>query len=423
MSNASGAAPLRRPLDTPGVRLLLLLVALGIVAAAVRFRSGLGAVTNLDDRFPWGLWIAVDVATGVALAAGGFTTAALAHVFHRDRYESLTRPALLTAALGYTFVVLGLLVDLGRYYNVWHPAVPRMWSGHSALFEVAMCVMAYLTVLYIELGPLVVERFKGRVRLPGLLSVLDRPVDGLLRLFDVTLGRVMSVFIILGVVLSCLHQSSLGTLMLLAPSKMDPLWWTPILPLLFLVSAVAGGLAMVVLESLLAARAFGRRPELEVLGPLARLIPVVLLLYLGCKTADLAIRNQAGRLLEGSAASTAFLIEIGAGIVLPLLLLLSPKARRSPTLLLTAAGLTVLGVAGNRINVFLVAYSPPYATHRYVPSIGEIAVTVGLIAALVLLYRVMVTVLPVLPAEEDHEPRPGTDPHRGVRVATSWGRW
>jgi Ni/Fe-hydrogenase subunit HybB-like protein len=417
------AEQLHRPLNTPGVRVLLLLIAVGAAVAAVRFRSGLGAVTHLDDRFPWGLWIAVDVATGVALAAGGFTTAALAHIFHRRQYESLVRPALLTALLGYTFVALGLVVDLGRYYNIWHPALPSMWSGHSPLFEVAMCVMAYLTVLYIEFVPILVERFSGRVRLPGPLAVLDRPVEAFLRLFDATLGRVMAVFIILGVVLSCLHQSSLGTLMLLAPSKMHPLWWTPILPLLFLLSAVAVGLAVVVFESLLASRTFHRRPEMKVLGSVAKIIPVILLVYLGFKVADLAIRGALPRILEGSFASIAFLIEVGVGVAVPIAMFASARVRRSPRLLLTAATLTVLGVAWNRIDVFLVAYTPPYATHRYVPSFGEVAVTVGLIAALVLLYRVLITILPILPAEERtaHD-RPDRRVSR-VRVAEDWGNW
>jgi len=403
---------------------LLLLVAVGATVVAVRFHSGLGAVTHLDDRFPWGLWIAVDVATGVALAAGGFTTAALAHIFHRHRYQSLVRPALLTAVLGYTFVALGLFVDLGRYYNIWHPALPSMWSGHSPLFEVAMCVMAYLTVLYIELIPILVERFSGRVRLPGPLAVLDRPVEGFLRLFDVTLGRVISVFIILGVVLSCLHQSSLGTLMLLVPSKMHPLWWTPILPLLFLLSAVAVGLSMVIFESLLASRAFHRQPEMEVLGSLAKIVPVVLLVYLGFKVGDLFIRDATTRLLDGSFASIAFLVEVVVGVAVPIGMFASARVRGSPRLLLTAATLTVLGVAWNRIDVFLVAYTPPYATHRYVPSFGEVAVTVGLIAALVLLYRALVTVLPILPAEEDQAAEDRPDRHRSrVKVATDWGKW
>jgi Ni/Fe-hydrogenase subunit HybB-like protein len=411
----SDAEPVRARFLTPGVLVLLGLVAGGLIVAQARFVSGLGAVTHLDDRFPWGIWIAIDVATGVALSAGGFTTAALVHIFHRRRYESVTRSALLTAVLGYTFVVLGILMDLGRYYNIWHPAMPAMWSGHSALFEVAMCVMAYLTVLYIELMPTVIERFAGRVRLPGPFSVLDGAVEGALRLFDRSLGRVMSVFIVLGVVLSSLHQSSLGTLMLLAPSKMNPLWWTPILPLLFLLSAIAVGFSMVIFESMIAAKVFGRRLEMEVLAPLSRIVPVLLLVYLAFKAVDVIIRGAAGRLLDGGVAPPMFLVEVVAGVLVPLLMLLSERVRRRPALLFTAAALVVLGVALNRINVFLVAFTPLYATKRYVPSVGEIAVTVALISGLLLLYRVLVSVLPILPAEGVSQP-PSSGSRR-LRVA------
>lgn len=393
------AAPLKRPFFTPRVFVLLGLVAVGAAFAAVRFARGLGAVTHLSDQYPWGIWIAIDVATGVALAAGGFTTAALVHIFHRHRYETVVRPALLTALLGYTFVVLGLLVDLGRYYNVWHPAMPSMWSGHSALFEVAMCVMAYLTVLYIEFVPIVVERFSGRVALPGPLRVLNSPLESVLGLVDRTLGSLLSIFIILGVVLSTLHQSSLGTLMVLARHKMNPLWWTPILPLLFLLSAIAVGVAMVIFESLVASRVFGREPEMDVLPKLARFVPVVLFVYLSCKVTDLAVRGAGHHLLDGGTAPLIFLFEIGAGVVAPLLMLLSDQVRRSPSLLLAASSLVILGVVLNRIDVFLVAYTPLYATRPYFPSIGEIAVTVGLVAALVLVYRILVMVFPILPAE------------------------
>jgi Ni/Fe-hydrogenase subunit HybB-like protein len=420
---ASHAEPVRARFLTPGVLALLGLVALGLFFAQARFVSGLGAVTHLDDRFPWGIWIAIDVATGVALSAGGFTTAALVHIFHRRRYESVTRSALLTAVLGYTFVVFGILMDLGRYYNIWHPAMPSMWSGHSALFEVAMCVMAYLTVLYVELMPVVVERFAGRVRLPGPLSVLDGAVEGALRLFDRTLGRVMSVFVVLGVVLSTLHQSSLGTLMLLAPSKMNPLWWTPILPLLFLLSAIAVGFSMVIFESMIAARVLGRRLEMEVLAPLSRIIPVLLLVYLACKVADLVIRGAADRLLAGGVAPVMFLVEVGAGVVVPLLMLLLERVRRTPGLLFTAAALVVLGVVLNRIDVFLTAFTPLYATKRYFPSVGEVAITVALISGLLLLYRVLVSVLPILPAEAGR-PAPGrSSRHLRVTPPAPIRRW
>jgi Ni/Fe-hydrogenase subunit HybB-like protein len=417
------AAPVNRRLLTPGVFVLLGFVVIGLAFAWVRFTSGLGAVTHLDDRFPWGIWIAIDVATGVALAAGGFTTAALVHVFHRSRYEALTRSALLTAVLGYTFVAFGIVMDLGRYYNIWHPMVPSMWSGHSALFEVAMCVMAYLTVLYIELMPLVVERFAKPERAVGPRRLPEALFQGALRLFDRTFGRVMWVFIILGVVLSTLHQSSLGTLMVLARSKMNPLWWTPILPLLFLLSAITVGFAMVVFESLVAARALGRRPEIGLLAPLSRVIPVLLIVYLAVKVSDVVIRGAVARLGDGSTASLLFLLELGLGVLAPLLMLASERVRRRPTLLFAASALVVLGVAFNRINVFLTAFTPLYATTRYVPSIGEIAITVAMISGLLLLYRVAVTVLPVLPAEPSAAARhPGP---RRIRVAQppSITRW
>lgn len=407
------AAPLRQPFFTPGVLVLLGLLAVGLAVAASRFTNGLGAITNLSDQYPWGIWIAIDVATGVALAAGGFTTAALVHIFHRERYETLVRPALLTALLGYTFVVLGLLVDLGRYYNVWHPAMPSMWSGHSALFEVGMCVMAYLTVLYIEFLPIVVERFSGRVSLPGFLKVFDSPVEGLLRLLDRALGHVLWIFIILGVVLSTLHQSSLGTLMVLARSKMSPLWWTPILPLLFLLSAIAVGFAIVIFESLVSSRAFRRPPEMSALSGVARFLPLLLFIYLSVRLIDLVVRGAAHDLLNGGAAPLFFLLEIGAGVVAPLLMLLSVQVRRSPSLLLTASALVIFGVVINRINVFLVAYNPPYASHPYYPSFGEIAVTVGLISGLVLAYRLLVMMFPILPVELHASPGAGGAAHPG----------
>jgi len=390
------AAPVRKKFLTPGVWGLLTLMALMGVVAFLRFTRGIGAVSNLNDQYPWGIWIGIDVATGVALAAGGFTTAALAHIFHRERYEAITRPAILTAMLGYTFVALGLLFDLGRYYNIWHPLLPSMWSGHSVLFEVGMCVMLYLTVLYIEFLPIVCERFRGRVRLPGHLSRLNGAVERLLGFLEQWLDRTISLFIIAGVVLSCLHQSSLGALMLIAPYKVHPLWWTPILPLFFLLSAIAVGYPMVIFESMIASRTFGQKPEMNVLAPLARIIPILLAIYLAFKVGDSAIRGTYRYLADGSTQSIMFLVETTVGVLLPLILLFSRKVRNHPRWLFISAALIILGVALNRINCFITAYTPPYAEKPYFPAIGEIAVTAGLIAGLIFCYRLIVTVFPVL---------------------------
>jgi len=399
MSATFVSEPVNKRFLTPGVTVLLGLIAIGFGVAVYRFIFGLAAVSNLTDQYPWGIWIAIDVATGVALAAGGFTTAALTHIFHRHRYEAVMRPALLTAMLGYTFVALGLMVDLGRYYNIWHPMLPSMWQGNSALFEVAMCVMAYLTVLYIEFIPAVCERFIGRVHLPGLLSSLNAPIDALLRVMRGTLSRVMFVFIIAGVVLSCMHQSSLGALMLIAPYKMHALWYTPILPLLFLLSAIAVGFPMVVFESMVSSWAFGRKPEMHVLTSLSRIIPILLGVYAVTKIADLVMRGALGLAFEGNLASNMFLAEMGFGVLLPLGMLLVDRVRKSPRLLLVASTLIVLGVAFNRVNVFLVAYRPPFAEAMYVPTIAEVLITVGLISTLILVYRAVVTIFPVLPSE------------------------
>ncbi|OQX88957.1 Ni/Fe-hydrogenase cytochrome b subunit [candidate division KSB1 bacterium 4484_87] len=393
MSGHVEAAPVENKFLTPGVKVLFLLFGVGIVVAIYRIFAGLAAVTNLTNQYPWGLWIGVDVSSGVALAAGGFTTAALIHIFWREKYAVLGRPAHLTAMLGYTFVAIGLLFDLGRWYNIWHPLLPSMWQGNSVLFEVGMCVMLYLTVLYIEFIPVVTERFIGRS---------PKWIDAILRFFDKIFSKIMWIFIILGVVLSCLHQSSLGNLMVIAPYKMHPLWYTPLLPLLFLVSAIAVGFPMVIFESMWASRSLGRKPEIDVLAPLARMIPVTLGLYLIMKIVDLTIRQAWGYMFEGSLQSTMFIIEFFVGIVIPLVILLFEKARRSAKMLFWASFLYIFfGVLINRVNVFFIAYKPQYAVKQYVPSIWEFLVTIGLISALAILYRAFVTIFPILPAHQE----------------------
>lgn len=380
--------PCNRQLLTPGTLALLAVVGMGLAAAGYRFIFGLAAATNLDQQHPWGLWIAVDVATGVALAAGGFTTAALVHVFHRESFHAVVRPALLTAMLGYTFVGLGLMADLGRYYNIWHPAWPTMWQGNSVLFEVGMCVMCYLTVLYVEFLPIVCERFEHDSRRPRLARMC--------RKLHARLDRTMFLFILAGVVLSCLHQSSLGTLMVIAPSKMHPLWYTPASPLLFLLSAIAVGFPMVIAESLYASWSLGTRPETELLRRLARPASVLLGLYLAVKLGDLVIRDAHRHLLEASWPTLLFSVEMVVGVAVPLIVFARCDDATPRWQLFGAALMVILGVALNRVDVFLVAYRPPYATVGYFPSAMEFAVTAGLIALLILCYRLLVTYLPVI---------------------------
>jgi len=401
MSSHENAAPIDKPFFTGGVKILFALMVLGASVALYRIFAGLGAVTNLSDQYPLGLWIGADVASGVALAAGGFTTGALAYIFHREHYHAVIRPALLTAMLGYTFVVIGLIFDIGRWYNIWHPALPMMWQGNSVLFEVGMCVLIYLHVLYIEFLPMVTERFIGKVNLPGKLARFNEPIDMGLRFLDYSLDKLMFIFIIAGVVLSCLHQSSLGTLMVIAPYKLHPLYWSPLVPVFFLASAIAVGYPMVMFESMIAAKSFGRKPEMHVLTPLAKFTPYLLGIYIAFRIGDMVYRGSYVHLFEGSPASVIFWIEFGLLTVVPFFLFATPEVRRSPQWLFTASIMYIVGVLLNRCAVFFIAYKPPYATKAYFPSLGEIALTVGLIAALMLTYRLFVTIFPVLPIAEE----------------------
>jgi len=386
--------PIKHKFFTPGVFVLIVIALNGIVFLMGRFFFGLGAVTNLNNQYPWGLWIGVDVAAGVALAAGGFTTAALGHVMHREEYAAIVRPALLTAMLGYTFVAFGVFVDIGRWYFIWHPLI--MWNGNSALFEVGICVMIYLSVLYIEFLPIVTERFIGKVNLPSFLSVFNKPIDKILKLLDLGLSKTMFIFIIAGVVLSTLHQSSLGTLMIIAGPKMHPLWQTPVLPLLFLLSAISVGFPMVIFESLLASRSLGLKPEMHVLSKLGSMIAPILGIYLAFKIGDMFIRETFVYLTEFNTASVMFTIEILFGVIIPLRMFLSAKVLKSPLFLFIASALVVFGVLLNRINNFIVAYNPPYSTHPYIPSYGEFSVTIGFAAILILAYRFIVLNFPVI---------------------------
>ncbi|OGU68336.1 MAG: polysulfide reductase [Stygiobacter sp. RIFOXYC12_FULL_38_8] len=395
--------PIEKKYFTPVVIGLAVIALNGMLFLLARFIFGIGAVTNLDNQHPWGIWIGVDVAAGVALAAGGFTTAALGHIMHKDQYHAIIRPALLTAALGYTFVAVSVMIDLGRPYFIWHPLL--MWNGSSVLFEVGICVMIYLTVLYIEFLPIITERFIGRVNLPGFLKKFNQSTDKLLRVLDKGLEKTMFIFIIAGVVLSCLHQSSLGTLMVIAGPKMHPLWQTPILPLLFLLSAISVGFPMVIMESLITSRSFNLKPETNILSDLGSMVAPLLGIYLAFKVGDMVIRQTFVYLTEISTASVMFTLEMVLGIVIPLRIFLSRSLSKTPLGLFIASILVVLGVLMNRINNFLVAYTPPYEIHSYFPSFGEISVTLGFVALEVLFFRFFVIQLPIVSVPDTTAPQ------------------
>ncbi len=378
-------------LATPGMGILSAIAAFGLGIMAYRFWFGLGSSTNLKDQFPWGMWIGVDVLTGVAICGGAFSLAAVVEIFHFRKYHPLVRPAILTAFLGYSMVILALLADLGRWYNIWHIMI--MWNPRSILFEVGWCVMLYTTVLLLEFSPAVFER----LNLQFALRIMR---------------KVLIPLVIAGIMFSTLHQSSLGGLYLITATKMDPLWFTAWLPVLFWLSAIGGGLSMVIVEGSLSARAFRRRPEVELLGGVAKMSGTVLLVYFGFKLWDVWQRGALSSAFEQRPAAILWLLEMAA-VLVPALLLWSPQVRRSANGLFAVGAMAVGGLILNRVNICLTAMWVAAGT-SYVPSWMEFGVTAGIIALGVVAFRVIATFLPVFEEEHGHEeavePVPQTPP-------------
>ncbi len=352
------ALPARHPFRAGFWTTVLALVLVAFLGVTVlRFTKGLGAVTNLNDRFPWGVWIGFDLLCGVGLAAGAFTLTAVVHLFNLKRFEPIVRPTILTGFLGYIFVILALMFDLGQPWRIWHALI--YWNPHSVMFEVAWCVMLYTTVLSIEFAPVVLERFGWHA--PARL------IHGLI-----------TPLVIAGVILSTLHQSSLGTLYLIVPSKLHPLWYSPLLPLHFYISAIGAGIGMVVLESYLSQRAFGRALEMDLLEPLARAMVVALGIY-GMLRLQAIARN--GALADVRALTyegKMFLLEFTLGVLLPVALLAFRRLRTNPRWLVAVSFLAVLGFVVNRLNVSVTGMERA-AGVRYIPSAMEIIVSLGLV--------------------------------------------
>ncbi|HLK32639.1 MAG TPA: Ni/Fe-hydrogenase cytochrome b subunit, partial [Terriglobales bacterium] len=339
-----------------------------------------GRSTNLSDQFPWGLWIGFDVLCGVMLAAGGFTLTAAVHIFNLQRLKPIVRPTVLTAFLGYVLVCVALMFDLGRPYRIWHPLVMR--NPHSVMFEVAWCVMLYTSVLALEFSPIVLERFH-----------LERPLR--------IIRKALIPLVILGVILSTLHQSSLGTLYLIMPNKLHPFWYSPLLPVFFFLSAIAVGLAMTIFESSMSSKHFGRQLELPILQELGRVLMVVLWVYAILRFEDLLHRGVLRELLAGAYhryETSLFIMEVLLAIVAPLVVLSSRRLRTNPGGLYFVAVLVVLGFITNRLNVSITGMESAAGLH-YIPRWTEVAVTGGIIASGFALFGMAVKYLPIFPAE------------------------
>jgi len=374
-------------LTVPNVITGVILV-VGLWLTWLRFTGGLGAVTNLDDNNPWGIWIGFDLLCGVALAAGGYTTAAAVEIFHMKKFHAALRPAILTGFLGYSMVVLALLYDVGRPWRLPYPFFVSQ-GVTSVMFEVGACVLLYLTVLFLESAPIALEWLGAKK----------------LRRVVVRLTLLLTVF---GVVLSTLHQSSLGALFLIAPSKLHPLWYTTYLPVFFFVSSVAAGLSMVILEGTLARRNFSHKMDEEhkagmeavVLG-FGKGASMVLFAYFTMKIFGVALGNNWH--LLGTGYGFWFLLEILGFVLLPSILFAIGVREDNATLIRWTALLTVVGIVLNRLNIVWICYNwrLPWA-ERYVPHWMEIGISVFVITIGITIYRFVVTRMPVFYEHPDY---------------------
>jgi len=342
------------------------------LAAAVgitRFVFGLGATTNLSDATPWGFWIGFDVMGGVALAAGGFVLTAIFYIMRREEFHPLVRPAVLTAFLGYLAVIAGLMFDLGLPWNIWHMII--FWNPHSPLFEVGWCVMLYTTVLLLEFSPVPLESTSRYAKVRRFLLKFRFPL------------------VLLGIMLSTLHQSSLGSLFLIMPFKLHPLWYSNILPVQFFISAVALGLMMVALESLISHYLYRRKPETNLVAKLGKAAIWVLSVYLAVKLIDIIVSGELAMIFAGTWESNLFIIEMLISIIIPLAIFAVPASRNSVPGQWIGSALVVFGMAFNRINVG--GLTMLRATgDKYIPAWTEIAISAGVVsgAALVFLFAI-----------------------------------
>jgi Ni/Fe-hydrogenase subunit HybB-like protein len=361
--------------------IFLVLMVIGAYGGYVRFRYGLGPSTHLSDQFPWGLWVGFDVLCGVMLAAGGFTLTAAVHILNIKRLHPIVRPTILTAFLGYVLVSVALLFDLGRPYNIWHPLIMR--NPHSVMFEVAYCVMLYTTVLSLEFSPIVLERFN-----------LQKPLK--------IIRGVLIPLVILGVLLSTLHQSSLGTVYLIMPNKLHPFWYSPLLPVFFFLSAVCVGLAMTIFESSMSAKYFHKQLELPILQELGRVLMVALAVYAVLRFEDLLHRGMLRQIIDPGTHAyerNMFLLEISLALIAPLIMLSFKKVRMSAGGLYLSAILVLLGFVTNRLNVSISGMESQ-AGVRYVPRWTEAGVTAAIIAAGFAIFGLAAKYLPIF--EDEH---------------------
>jgi Ni/Fe-hydrogenase subunit HybB-like protein len=372
-------------LSTP-IKIMLGLWAIGTVAGLVRFTQGLGAATAMNDGFPWGIWIAFDVVVGTGLASGGYAMALLVYVFNRGKYHPLVRPALVTSFLGYSVAGVAVAFDLGRFWNMWRiPVAIGDWNGTSVLLEVALCMMAYTAVLFLEVSPALLERLaqSGQAERAALARAWLPRVE-----------RALPFVIAVGLVLPTMHQSSLGSLLLVAGTKVHGLWHTGLLPLLFLLTALSMGYAVIYFESIFSSVSFRRPLETGLLGRLGVFVAGVIAAFLVVRFGGLLAAGRAGLLFGSGIQSFFFWVEtllfLGAAW-----LFLQQRVRAHAPGQLRAALLALFAGSLYRIDAFLTGFNPG-TNWIYFPSLSELFVTLGLVATETMAYVWIVKKFPIL---------------------------
>jgi Ni/Fe-hydrogenase subunit HybB-like protein len=382
MSQHSNAAPAPLGGNLMNATTLLCGVLIAIMATfmLVRFVFGLASVTNVNDGYSWGIWVVIDVMVGSALACGGFSVALLVYIFNKGQYHPLVRPALLGSLFGYTLAGTGIILDLGRWWNFWHIFWPSYANPNSVMFEVAVCVSAYIVVMWIEFSPVFLEKL-------GMRDVRTK------------LNKLLFFFIALGVLLPMMHQSSLGTMLVVMGSQVNPLWQTPIQPALYLLTAIVIGYGVVLFESCVAAAAYRRSIETHLLDPLAKIMLGALAVYLLVRVGDLTARGAWGNAFNPSLVALSFWIE-NISFVAPFFLIGNTQSRRNPARLFLAGMAIMVGGVLLRLNGFMIGYEHHTGTGwTYFPAFGEIMVTTGMFAIEVLGYIIITRRFPVLPRE------------------------
>ncbi len=369
--------PLGGKIFTKPFKVLLVFALIGIFFIIKRYFYGIGSVSNLNDGYPWGLWIVYDVVTGTAIACGGYAMAMLVYIFNRGQYHPMIRSALLASMFGYTLAGVSIYIDVGRWWQLHQIFMPQYANLNSVMVEVAVCVATYVFVMWIEFSP---AFFEGRAGNEKTLKILN---------------KVMFFFIALGVLLPTMHQSSLGSLMIVAGQKLSPLWQSgALLPLLFLITAITMGYAIVIFESIFSAMGLKRPMETDMLAKISAIIPKLLVVYLIIRFGDLIWRGAFSD-MAFDLKSIMFILE-NVLYIYPVVVLFSAAKRRIPKYLFLSAVSMLLAGAVYRFNAFLIGFNPGGGYH-YFPAFSEIMITVGIIAIEIMAYLVFVKKFPVLP--------------------------